>query len=88
LEPIFALEGGVTIHLHMNALCRSNPGDESHFCIRVHRKLSLFQTGKVINKYIFSNRCDYIGPVSTIITVQSESVIAARRVRPQALHPI
>ena len=24
------------------------------------------------NKYIFSNRCDYMGPVSTIITVNSE----------------
>jgi len=27
---------------------------------------------KVSNKYIFSNRCDYLGPVSTVITVQSE----------------
>src|SRR4051812_35700024 len=26
---------------------------------------------KVNNKYIFSNRCDYMGPVSTVITVQS-----------------
>ena len=24
------------------------------------------------NKYIFSNRCDYMGPVSTVITVNSE----------------
>jgi hypothetical protein len=24
------------------------------------------------NKYIFSNRCDYMGPVSTVITVQSD----------------
>jgi hypothetical protein len=27
---------------------------------------------KVSNKYIFSNRCDYTGPVSTVITVQSD----------------
>ena len=27
---------------------------------------------KVANKYIFSNRCDFMGPVSTIITVQSD----------------
>ena len=27
---------------------------------------------KVSNKYIFSNRCDYMGPVSTVITVQSD----------------
>jgi hypothetical protein len=27
---------------------------------------------KINNKYIFSNRCDYMGPVSTVITVQSE----------------
>lgn len=27
---------------------------------------------KVANKYIFSNRCDYMGPVSTVITVQSD----------------
>ena len=27
---------------------------------------------KVDNKYIFSNRCDYMGPVSTVITVQSD----------------
>jgi hypothetical protein len=27
---------------------------------------------KVNNKYIFSNRCDYMGPVSTVITVQSD----------------
>ena len=26
---------------------------------------------KINNKYIFSNRCDYMGPVSTVITVQS-----------------
>ena len=26
----------------------------------------------VNNKYIFSNRCDYMGPVSTVITVQSD----------------
>jgi hypothetical protein len=26
---------------------------------------------KVANKYFFSNRCDYMGPVSTVITVQS-----------------
>jgi hypothetical protein len=26
---------------------------------------------KVNNRYIFSNRCDYMGPVSTVITVQS-----------------
>jgi hypothetical protein len=26
---------------------------------------------KVNNRYIFSNRCDYLGPVSTVITVQS-----------------
>jgi hypothetical protein len=24
------------------------------------------------NRYVFSNRCDYMGPVSTVITVQSE----------------
>ncbi len=24
------------------------------------------------NQYIFSNRCDYMGPVSTVITVQSD----------------
>jgi|SRR3954454_11683246 hypothetical protein len=27
---------------------------------------------KVSNRYIFANRCDYMGPVSTVITVQSE----------------
>lgn len=27
---------------------------------------------RLANKYIFSNRCDYMGPVSTVITVQSE----------------
>jgi hypothetical protein len=27
---------------------------------------------KVNNKYIFSNRCDYMGPVRTVITVQSD----------------
>jgi hypothetical protein len=27
---------------------------------------------KVNNRYIFSNRCDYMGPVSTVITVQSD----------------
>ena len=27
---------------------------------------------KINNKYIFSNRCDYMGPVSTVITVQSD----------------
>ena len=27
---------------------------------------------KVNNKYTFSNRCDYMGPVSTVITVQSD----------------
>jgi hypothetical protein len=27
---------------------------------------------KVANKYIFSRRCDYMGPVSTVITVQSD----------------
>ncbi|WP_426442484.1 hypothetical protein [Bradyrhizobium genosp. P] len=27
---------------------------------------------KVNNRFIFSNRCDYMGPVSTVITVQSE----------------
>ena len=27
---------------------------------------------KISNKYIFSNRCDYMGPVSTVITVQSD----------------
>ena len=27
---------------------------------------------KVSNKYIFSNRCDYMGPVRTVITVQSD----------------
>jgi hypothetical protein len=27
---------------------------------------------KINNSYIFSNRCDYMGPVSTIITVQSD----------------
>jgi hypothetical protein len=27
---------------------------------------------KVDNKYSFSNRCDYMGPVSTVITVDSE----------------
>lgn len=27
---------------------------------------------KINNRYIFSNRCDYMGPVSTIITVQSD----------------
>jgi len=27
---------------------------------------------KVNNKYIFANRCDYMGPVSTVITVQSD----------------
>ncbi len=27
---------------------------------------------KVSNKYIFANRCDYMGPVSTVITVQSD----------------
>ncbi|VIO75649.1 hypothetical protein CI1B_60280 [Bradyrhizobium ivorense] len=27
---------------------------------------------KVSNKYVFSNRCDYMGPVSTVITVLSE----------------
>jgi hypothetical protein len=26
---------------------------------------------KISNKYIFSNRCDYMGPVSTVITVLS-----------------
>jgi hypothetical protein len=26
---------------------------------------------KINNKYIFANRCDYMGPVSTVITVQS-----------------
>ena len=26
---------------------------------------------KINNRYIFSNRCDYMGPVSTVITVQS-----------------
>jgi hypothetical protein len=27
---------------------------------------------RVANKYIFAKRCDYMGPVSTVITVQSE----------------
>src|SRR5262245_34042340 len=27
---------------------------------------------KINNKYIFANRCDYMGPVSTVITVQSD----------------
>lgn len=27
---------------------------------------------KVDNRYIFSNRCDYMGPVSTVITVKSD----------------
>jgi hypothetical protein len=27
---------------------------------------------KINNKYIFSNRCDYMGPVSTVITVLSD----------------
>src|SRR6266576_2145843 len=27
---------------------------------------------KINNRYIFSNRCDYMGPVSTVITVQSD----------------
>jgi hypothetical protein len=27
---------------------------------------------KVNNRYIFSNRCDYMGPVRTVITVQSD----------------
>ncbi|MHC2335528.1 hypothetical protein [Bradyrhizobium sp. USDA 4454] len=27
---------------------------------------------KISNKYIFSNRCDYMGPVSTVITVLSD----------------
>jgi hypothetical protein len=27
---------------------------------------------RVANRYVFSNRCDYMGPVSTVITVQSE----------------
>jgi len=27
---------------------------------------------KVNNRYIFSNRCDYMGPVSTVITVHSD----------------
>jgi hypothetical protein len=27
---------------------------------------------KINNKYVFSNRCDYMGPVSTVITVQSD----------------
>jgi hypothetical protein len=27
---------------------------------------------KVNNKYVFSNRCDYLGPVSTVITVLSD----------------
>jgi hypothetical protein len=27
---------------------------------------------KVSNNYIFSNRCDYMGPVRTVITVQSD----------------
>ena len=27
---------------------------------------------KVSNNYIFSNRCDYMGPVKTVITVQSD----------------
>ncbi len=28
---------------------------------------------KVDNKYVFSNRCDYMGPVSTVITVNSDA---------------
>jgi hypothetical protein len=27
---------------------------------------------RVANKYIFSKRCDYMGPVSTVITVESD----------------
>ena len=27
---------------------------------------------KVANQYIFSKKCDYMGPVSTVITVQSD----------------
>ena len=27
---------------------------------------------KINNKYVFSNRCDYLGPVSTVITVLSD----------------
>jgi hypothetical protein len=27
---------------------------------------------KIDNKYVFANRCDYMGPVSTVITVDSE----------------
>jgi hypothetical protein len=27
---------------------------------------------KISNKYVFSNRCDYLGPVSTVITVLSD----------------
>jgi hypothetical protein len=27
---------------------------------------------KISNKYVFSNRCDYMGPVSTVITVLSD----------------
>lgn len=27
---------------------------------------------KTANKYVFSNRCDYMGPVSTVITVHNE----------------
>jgi len=27
---------------------------------------------RVANKYMFSNRCDYMGPVTTVITVQSD----------------
>ena len=27
---------------------------------------------KINNKYIFASRCDYMGPVSTVITVQSD----------------
>ena len=27
---------------------------------------------KVANQYIFSKRCDYMGPVSTVVTVQSD----------------
>ena len=54
-------------------MCRSDPCDESHFFIRSPSEAVISsRPEKVSNKYIFSNRCDYMGPVSTVITVQSD----------------
>jgi hypothetical protein len=58
--------------LERDMVCRSDPGNESHFCIRIHRKPSLFQTGEGPQQVHLLEPVRLHGAGHTIITVQSD----------------